>query len=277
MAIEYKGIRARTASNTRGVRRYTHEHLFNVTLAAEAREYLIGSQAQVPRIGSVHPDDNAAWCESLQVNMVTKYAEWTVTATYTTERELQENPLWDPAEIEWDGENFEEVALYDRDDDAILNSAGDPFQNVMRERTRRVVTVVKNVASIPTWIINSEDAVNSAVFDLDDVSIPIGLAKLGAPRISRWQTRNGVRFRQMTMTIKLNKDGWDLQPLDAGFRYRDGSDNLVRATSDDGTDVTSPVPLDGSGALLADPTPTTAVFGSYDVYPELDFNELPLT
>jgi hypothetical protein len=275
--IEYKGIRGRTASNTRGVRTYQHEHLYNVTDKLLAREYVIGSQPQVPLIGSQHPDDPEAWCESLQVRMVTMFAEWAVTANYTTERELSENPLWDPAEIEWDGENFEEIALYDRDGDAILNSAGDPFENVMRERTRRVVSIVKNVASIPTWIINSEDAVNSVEFELDGVLIPIGKAKLGAPRIGRRQVRNGVKFRQLSMSIKLNKDGWDLQPLDAGYRYRNGSSELVRATSDDGTDVTMAVPLNGSGGLLADPTPSTAVFGSYDVYPAFDFSLLPLT
>lgn len=82
----------------------------------------------------------------------------------------------------------------------------------------------------------------------------------------------------MSMQITLNKDGWALQPLDAGFRYRNGSGELVRAYSEgDGTDTTQPAPLDGSGGLLTNPTPATAVFGDFDVYPAFDFNLLPLT
>ena len=276
MTITWRGIKARSGKNSKGVRTYTHVHGLTVTDKAEADEYLVGSNANLPLIGSVHPTDWSAFCVSLSVDMVTMYADWTVTAEYTTERELAENPLFEPAQIEWDGENFEEVALYDNTGDAILNSAGDPFEAVMRERTRRIVSVVKNIGNVPDWIINSEDAVNSAAFQLDGFTIPTGKAKLGAPRLGKWQTRNGVRYREMSMSIKLNKDGWNLQPLDAGFRYRNGSSELIRATSDDGTDVSQPVCLNGSGGLLSDPTPATAVFGDFDVYPAYDFNLLPL-
>ncbi len=113
-----------------------------------------------------------------------------------------------PAQISWDGENFEEVAIFDRDNKAVLNSAGDPFEGLFRERTRRVISIVKNVAAVPDWIITSEDAVNSLAFVVDGFAVPIGKAKLSAPRLGPWEFRNNTRFRQMTMTMKLNKDGW---------------------------------------------------------------------
>ncbi|MFN9291312.1 MAG: hypothetical protein ACK6EB_24840, partial [Planctomyces sp.] len=83
----------------------------------------------------------------------------------------------------WDGENFEEVAIFDRDNKAVLNSAGDPFEGLFRERTRRVISIVKNVAAVPDWIITSEDAVNSLAFVVDGFAVPIGKAKLSAPRL----------------------------------------------------------------------------------------------
>lgn len=271
------GISERSANNTKGVRSYTHVHKLHVNDVDYAKEYLVGSNVNLPLIGSQHPDDRKAFCQSLDVSMVTKYAEWAVTANYSTDIEMELNPWFDPAVIEWDGENFEEVALYDTSGNAILNSAGDPFENVMRERTRRVVTVTKNITSIPTWIITAEDAVNSDPFILQGITIGTGLAKLGAPKIGRKQRRDIFDFYEMTMVIKLNKDGWALTPLDAGFRYRDGSGNLARCISDDGTDATQPIPLDGSGAILADPTPATAVFETFNTYPAFDFNVLPLT
>lgn len=125
---------------------------------------------------------------------------------------------------------------------------------------------------------DAEDGVNSSQFTLDGKVIATNKAKLSAPKIGRWQKRNGVSYREMTMIIKLNKDGWNLQPLDAGFRFRNGLGELVRITSDgDGTDVTTPVLLNGAGVVLSDPTPSTAVYGDFEVYPEYNFNLLPLT
>ena len=137
------------------------------------------------------------------------------------------------------------------------------------------MNVVKNVAAVPDWIITSEDAVNSALFLLDGFSIPVGKAKLSAPRLGPWQVRNNTRYREMTMVMKLNKDGWAAQPLDAEFRYKSGTDRKI-ITNTDGTLPTSPVCLNGAGAVLANPSPTNAVFGSFNLYPSYDFNLLPL-
>lgn len=266
-----------TATNDLGVRRYTRQFHLKTTSATDG-PYTVGSNPSLPKIGSLHYEDPSAWCRSLSVaRMAAKdMFNWVVTANYDSSFELTENPLFQPAAISWDGENFEEVAIFDRDGKAILNSAGDPFENLFRERTRRVVNIVKNVSAVPDWIINSEDAVNSAAFLVDGFSIPIGKAKLGAPRLGPWQNRNNTRFREMSMVMKLNKDGWTSQPLDAGFRYKDGNDRKI-ITNTDGTLPTSPVCLNGSGAVLTNPSPTNAVFGSFNVYPAYDFNLLPLS
>ena len=267
---------ARSGKNSRGVRTYTRAFTLVTTSQSEG-PHLVGSHPSLPRIGSPHPEDFGAWCVELSVENSDPWKGWTVTASYDSTVELNENPLFEPASIEWDGETFEETAIYDRDGNAVLNSAGDPFLDVFRERTRRVVSVMKNISQVPTWIITAEDAVNSAAFQLDGFTIPAGLARLGAPRLGKWQKRNGITYREMSMSIRLRKDGWNLEPLDAGFRYRDGSSNLKRITSYDGTDVTQPVCLNGAGAILSNPTPANAVYGDFDVYPEFDFNLLPLT
>jgi len=274
--VSVKESHERTGRNSRGVRTYTRT--FTVTVnSRDDGPYTAGSAAGLPRIGSVHDDDPGAWCVDLDVRATDGWTVYTVVATYDSTVEMSENPLFQPVDIEWDGEQYDEALVIDRNGDAVLNSAGDPFLDARRERTRRVVTATKNIAAVPSWIITSEDAVNSSAFLLDGFTIPAGKAKLGAPRLGRWQTRNGVRFREMTMRFTLNKDGWLYAPLDAGFRYRNGSNELTRIVSDDGTDVSQPVCLDGSGGVLSDPTPATAVYGSFDIYPAYDFNLLPLT
>lgn len=266
-----------TATNELGVRKYTRQFQLKTTSHTEG-PYTVGSNASLPKIGSVHYEDSGAWCRSLTVARAGAKDKfnWVVTANYDSSFELTENPLSQPAQISWDGENFEEIAIFDRDGKAVLNSAGDPFENLFRERTRRVINVMKNVAAVPTWIITSEDAVNSSSFVIDGFTVPTGKAKLSAPRLGPWQKRNAYTYREMTMTIKLNKDGWAAQPLDAGFRFKSGTDRKV-ITNTDGTLPTSPVCLNGSGAVLANPSPVNAVFGSFNLYPALDFNTLPLT
>lgn len=266
----------RGGKNSRGIRTYTRT--FKITVNSQSDDpYVAGSSPLLPKIGSSHPSDPFAWCVDIDVKAAGGWTVYLATATYDSTNELNENPLAEPVVIEWDGENYDEALVYDTNGDAVLNSAGDPFENAMRERTRRVVTAVRNISAVPSWIITSEDAVNSSAFILDGFTIPTGKAKLGAPRLGKWQVRNGVRYREMTMRFTLNKDGWNYQPLQRGYRYRNGSSELVRITSDDGTDVTQPVCLNGSGGLLANPTPATAVYGDFDIYPAYNFNLLPLT
>mgnify|MGYP003336849198 FL=1 len=259
-----------------GVRKYTRQFALYATAGEGA--YTVGSNASLPKIGSLHYDDAAARCRSLQISRASgkDKCNWIATANYDTQVAYEINPLNDPADIQWDGDNFEEIAVFDRNGQACLNSAGDPLQDLFRERSRRIVTVIKNVATVPSWIITNEDAVNSSSFTVDGFSVPTGKAKLSAPRLGRWESRNGYTFRQMTMVFKLNKDGWASQPLDAGFRYKNGTRRDI-ITNSDGTLPSTPVALNGSGAVLANPSPTNAVFLSFNLYPAYDFNLLPLT
>jgi len=277
MTVTYLGPgTTRTAKNSKGIRTYTRTGLFTTSDQDEG-EYAVGSHASVPLIGSVHPEDPLAWCVDIQVENTNPWKGWTVTATWDSAVEIGENPLFEPAAIDWDGENFEEVLIVDRNGYAVLNSAGDPFENSMRERTRRVISVVKNVASVPSWILDAEDAVNSSTFIIDGFAVSAGLAKLNAPKLGRWQTRNGTSFRELTMQIKLNKDGWNYKPLDVGYRYKNGLDERIRIVNDDGTDITTPVCLDGTGLVLTNPSPASAVYGDFEQYPQYDFNLLPIT
>jgi hypothetical protein len=265
-----------TATADLGVRRYTRQ--FGLFANGNEGPFVVGSNANLPVIGSLHYDDPSARCRSLQISRASgkdKY-NWIATANYDTQVAYEINPLSDPADIQWSGDSFEEAAVVDRFGYACLNSAGDPLQDLFRERSRRVVTIIKNVAAVPDWIITAEDAVNSSQFVIDGFTVPATKAKLSAPQLGRWETRNNVRFRQMTMTIKLNKDGWISQPLDAGYRYRSGNARKL-ITNDDGTLPTNPVPLDGGGQVLINPTPARAEYLSFDLYPQFDFNTLPLT
>jgi hypothetical protein len=275
MAITNRGLIETSGENSKGIITISETYGFTVATKAEATVYQVGTLTPY-KIGQPHPEDSRCYCVSVRPSMRKLYADWVIDIMFSSEREMSENPLFEKAEIGWDGETWEEKLIVDKDGEAVLNAAGDPFFDAMRERNRRVATIVQNVADVPTWLLDAEDAVNTADFPLDGFLIPAGKGKLSAPKIGKWQTRNGNRFRELRLEIKLSKDNWKYKPLDAGFRFRNGASELVRLTSDDGTDITEPACLNGSGQVLANPTPATAVYLAFDNYPEFDFTALEI-
>lgn len=280
MTVIYRSeaYNGRTAQNDLGIRTYTRAFWLETTVVTEGA-FAVGSNASLPIIGSVHPEDSGAWCRSLNVDNTNPWKVWRVTANYSSEFELNTNPLSDPAIINWDSEQFQKPAVYDYSGNAICNSAGDLFDPpVMVDDSRRTVTIVKNLAAVPSWILSYQDAVNSDVFSIDGFSIAIGKAKMQRVSVSAKEKRNSTSFYPVTFTIHLQNDGWKLQPLDCGFRKK-GTVTTERngITSDDGTGPVVPVFLNGSGGVLANPSLTNAVFLNYTYYRTQAFSSLPLT
>lgn len=269
----------RKATNTKGMRSYTRQFRLETTSRSDG-PYAVGSDFNLPLIGSVHPEDPFAWCTSLSVDNTEDWKGWTVTAEYSSERELSETPTSDPALISWSSEQFQRPAIIDKDGNAIVNSAGDPFdpQNMIDD-SRRVVTVTKNLSSVPSWILTYQDAVNSGSFTVDGITVGDGLAKMQSVTVSEAQSRNGTAFRTVTFSMHLEKNGWLLEPLDAGFRQLafDGITRINIKNDGDAELPTSPVLLDGAGKVLVDPNPSNVFYGSFAVYETKDFSILPLS
>ena len=279
MAVTFLGEdpAGRTATNTRGVR--TYQRVFKLSTSAIADDaYAVGSNASLPVIGSVHPSDAGAWCESLQVENSAPWRGWKVTANYTSERELNTNPTSDPAVISWGTEQFQKPVVWDLNGNAVLNSAGDFFDPPnMMDDSRRTVTIQKNLAAVPSWVLDYQDAVNSDAITISGISIAIGKAKMQSVSVAPRESRNGYTFYPTTFSICLQRDGWLLEPLDCGFRWADGADKYLVLNKPENTPVTQPALLDGNGGVLLNPSPANAVFLSYTIYKTRAFSSLPLT
>ena len=287
MTVNYLGEdpEGRQATNDTGRRSYSRVFKLQTTDKTEG-PYAVGSHASLPRIGQLYPDDPFAWCKSLSVSWAAGWNAWRVTAEYTSERELAEDPTGDPAYITWDSEQFQRPAVFDKNGKSICNSAGDPFDPPnMMDDSRRVVTVQKNLAVVPSWILTYQDAVNSDMFTVDGITVGVGLAKMQRVSVGAVERRNAITFRTVTFQMHLERAGWLLEPLDAGFRELgngsgsgSGAGGLINILNPgDNERPSAPVPLDGLGQQLQNPSNTNNVFLSFAVYQTLAFSSLPLT
>lgn len=280
MAVTYVGelSEGRRAQNDRGVRTYTR--VFRLTTSSQTdNAFTVGSNGSLPVIGNTFPSDGNAYCTNLDVQCVRGWRIWDVTATYSTERVLNTVPTSDPTYITWDTEQFQKPATQDKDGKGVVNSAGDPFiPAAQMDDSRRIVTVQKNLANVPTWILSYQDAVNSDTFTIDGRSIAIGEAKMQRVSVGPPEIRNGTTFRQVTFVIALRRDGWAYKLLDQGFNEKDPTAPTGRKPIYlKGQLPSSPVLLDGTGKAQTDPKTANAVYLTFNVYKQQAFSSLPLT
>lgn len=241
------------------------------------REDTVSGATGLPVYAEAHPANANAYANEIS------YAQkdntdtiWLVTATYTTERDLNSNPANDEVLVSWDSEIYQEALFQDVDNDGITNSAGDYFTDPVptRDAAYLIAKIRANVTSVPTWVITLQNAVNSTAITVGGLAIGAGLAKLQRLTIGEREKRDSTTFYPLSFELHIKKEGWRLKPLDAGFRSISGSD---RNNIQDGNDseVNQPVLLDGSGGELSNPGPTTAVFLDFEIYEEQDLTVMP--
>jgi len=266
----------RRSIETADERQHSRSWLLETSDKSDDGATILASNA-IPFVGSIHPNDTFARLVSREPVAFAGSHFWIVNASYSTNVTITDDPLSDPASFEWDSEQFQQVAYKDRDGDAIVNSAGDLFDPPpMVDQSRRTVIVSKNMAVLPSWIMDLEDAINSDTVILDGLTVAPKLAKCQKVRVGGWNSRNNIPYRVVSVIIHLSREGWDISPLDQGFRYKDGTEMKNISNDGDSGLPTAPVLLDGSGGVLTDPKPDNAVFLDFGYYKLRSFSILPL-
>ena len=219
------------------------------------------------RIGVQYDIDPAARCVSVTFKQLAPML-WFATAVFSTKQDEQkEDPTTDDIVVEWETETFPRTIDRDRNGEAIMNSAGDFFNPLPELDIDYSVAVVEaNVPfAVPSYFRQFRNSINNAGFQIDGESIPAEQGYATGFTLKKIEWRNSIPYRKLNYKILVADEfdpdgGHKLSLLDAGFRYRDTAGNLHRIP-----DADEPVPLDGAGAILADPQPDTAVFRDFDV------------
>lgn len=252
----------------------------------------IRAAAGIPLPWTTHPGDFAAVCSGRSARRVDESRLiWEVTVTYEYDpqepEEPEENPLDRPPKIRWTSTLVNRPVVKDRDGDACVNSAGDYFDPPLEyDFPRWTANIQFNAAEVPPTILAYAGAINTASITIDGLTVDAERARIMSLDISEETAEevNGdtVTYRSITMAVECrytDDEGFDLEPLDQGFRVRNEDDELVDVliADEDGEEnrPTAPVLLDGAGAKLEDPSPETAVFLTFEMPRREDFTIFP--
>jgi len=212
------------------------------------------------------PGDATAYPKSYRPTQEHEMLIWLCEIEYSND---DENPLNEPAELKVSGQLFSEVMVVDANGDPVLNSAGDPFIDppIEKDRARGLITFTKNTATPPAWVFSLQNSLNLAGFTIWGGAISVGAskAKFREPEITGPHERNGTTYYTVSGTIEVDDNGWDANVLDAGWRQKSGSDRVAIVNAD-GSEPQQPVPLDGSGGVLANPSAASAVILTFERY-----------
>ncbi len=224
--------------------------------------------------------------------------KWIIEAEYSSEphkagdENQPENPLDKPPEVKWKASQYRLPIFRDKDGKAVVNSVGDYFDPPVEiDASRWVVTVEKNVISVPPDIINYADAINENAFSVSGVSVAPHVAKLMDLDISERKTAKIANQQGQEITIfyytfgygmEMRAETWVIKVLNQGYQAKSVSEGVVQAdvmrimdSSRPPRPVSSPAMLNEDGTIVAEPGPDTAVFLDFNVYTPRDFSILP--
>lgn len=300
MSVTFVRVLKRGRSGTRelggGKRTYTQVFLVGTDSPLDGSQ--IARTAIDPKGGPVIPQpgtfyvagnefDLGCFIKSVEAHEVGETGMlWEVSVTADSEMpdppRDQENPLDRPPEVSWSFAQFQRVAEKDMAGNAILNSAGQPFDPPIQvDDSRPVCDIERNEDTFdPNIVFAYKDAINSDALDIGGLTVLPGQAKMSNIGARR-QFENSQYYWKVNYQIQVKADGWALSILDQGW-YKTGNNGKPTPCLDDqGNEVTSPVLLDGNGGQLTLPPapagqPGGPFFKTFDVYPELPFAALAL-
>lgn len=220
--------------------------------------------------------DNEAYVSAIEVDQDDdNFQNWTITVDY----EGVEDPLSIPADVDFDPVPFQKALVDDVNDEPVVNTAGDPFENgVTVDRHRFRLTIVKNVLDFDhVEALDYMDSLNQEPF----LGHPPGTCKLvlGAKR----ERRKGLAdfYWRRKAVIDIDTAGWKVKLRNAGYRSRLVSEGKPVPIVDliTGAKPSTPVLLDGGGALLLTGDPPVIAgptLDGFDGYETRDWTPLAL-
>lgn len=225
--------------------------------------------------------DQGSFVQSISVEQDgIEECQWTATVVYGPydTDQFGNNPTDWKSRVSFGGERTERVIWFDRDGNAVVNSAGDRFgEPITVPDHLQTLTITRN-----EWVSDFDPEVASAVSDtVNDATwngYAVGRCLMGIVTTSEPQFDSTTRGYYYTVTypVSVARSGttWKKEILDQGFNALTGpyGSSRVVMVDENGQPYSDPQALDGAGAkLAANGTPVSLPF---DVYDQSDWSVL---
>lgn len=245
----------------------------------------------LPIEGNAHPSTATATCRGVSCKLV-KGGVYHYTAEYSDENAdsgtaaTSTDPTDDLPIIRPVGGIRERAIHKDRDDEAMLNSAGDPVLQTIEDNTIDIVVEVNvpDDGTAEALVLNLRNTTNDAPFQIGRWYVGTNMARVIFPSdfLSERKKRNTTFYKVFKYELKIDeRDKHYGVPLDAGFRKKvvdsAGPPEVYHHETiiqKDGSEPSEPVPLD-NGDVLDSPSPDTVNYLEFKKYLEADFTDLP--
>lgn len=244
------------------------------------------SSISVDQLADAEPSRFKNPLDPFDVNTDTPCFWWEVTLQYAgwnpLEHTVTGNPIDTPLNLSFQWQTYEtavDYAIVGMNSDGspqlgpVVNSCGDPFDPpVVKDQLRGVIRVVQNSLTFdPGTYFLYGNTINSATWN----GFPAHYVKLSPPNLPERQYSQflGEIYYRLEFEFLVNPEGWDAKPIDAGFRHLN-SGVPTMALDPNGQPVSKAVLLDGSGGILINPTFSNVSFGLFQIYTELDYNQV---
>lgn len=273
-----------------------------LSIAADPKVYKVGTRFRPYAANAV-----VTQVDPQRRDEIGNFKVWDIAVTASTEEEvLVKNPLAEPAKISLSSDQYEMTTRKTAKGDWIRTTAGSIIP-VQKEDSRYVLDVVKNVRSIPAYILNMNNTKNSGAVVVKGLVFNKGkLMVKGIRGEEATAELNGQTINYVVMSFQLHyrREGWTVKYPNVDFEeilfswraaIRDEYGNPRRVGGKllyellqkarrpildlDGTPVKEPWPLDRQGRALPNKNgiPQGQIIElEADVYTESNFNALPL-
>lgn len=213
----------------------------------------------LPQRGSVYPGDVRALCKRRRPILRSQEQSrkiWDTTIEYSTKEEEEDeedkqSPLNRPAKWSGSFQQFQAIADKDRDGKAILNTAGDAFDPPLtKDESRPVMTCVKNFAflNLSFWG-EIADSINKNAWGV------FGPKQLKVMNVTWDYAFDGpTLYFPTTFSFQINKDGWDEDVLNRGYRQIEAAGEEPKQITVDAdigkVAISEPALLDAAGKVI---------------------------
>jgi hypothetical protein len=295
-------------SNDSNGRTLKHKIVYYTDDISEGVEYRMGTWSGIPQKGDAYQYDPNLVVSSVRCSPIDNSDEdgsfvyWYAEITYTP---LSDEPnggsdRWQdvPDRISWSGAQYEEVVEKAYAVNGVSTVANGQPIGAIESTTREAipatkfisnsfVTITTNQADFnPDWISEYENTVISKTSRIAGTGVDKGQARMLRINASNQVDGSGQDYYEITIEIEINKQGFNLKPMNRGFYKKDPDTaeptarllilkkDISNETGDIGDErIEEPWKLDANSNPILD---ETAYYLDFQVMQESPWSSLPI-